>query len=172
VSTEFERKLNEEGYFYQCSEEGYYNIQKKNRIQPPIIVQLITSRPVNKIIHGSQNGNDLDGIGYFHFSLNSEHNPEYFVFAFKHIRDRSSQYMIIPTDELRKRLKKNIIRYMSGQYFEFRLWLMENNLYDTTNMSLESEWYYLSAGRGGRMADQTEWNYSIYLNNWVLGSHD
>ncbi|GAH18094.1 unnamed protein product, partial [marine sediment metagenome] len=42
-------------------------------------------------------------------------------------------FPIVPTIELRKRLEKNPIRYRSGEYVELRLWLMDNNLYDTTN---------------------------------------
>ncbi len=172
MKTEFGRKLIEQGYTYQCNPEGYYNIRKKNRLQPPSNAQLIGSRPVNRMIHGSQNGNELDAIGYFHFSLNSEHTPEYLVFAFKLLRNDSTQYMIIPTDELRKRLEKNIIRYMSGEYFEFRLWLMDGYLYDTTNLGLEGEYYYLSEGKGGRMIDGTIWNYTSFLNHWVQGSEE
>ncbi len=47
--------------------------------------------------------------------------------------------MIIPPDELRRRLEKNIIRYISDEYFEIRLWLIEGNLYDTSALGCEGE---------------------------------
>ena len=162
----FEKELTKQGFLFQETSDGYYKITQKNRIVQPISIQLIISKPINLLFHGSQN--ELDGIGYFHFTLNSEHNQDYFVFAFKHLRNVLTQYMIIPTEELRKRLMKNLIRYRSGEHLELRLWLMNDHLYDTTDLSLEGEWFYLSKGRGGRMIDHTIWNYSEFLNNWVL----
>ena len=169
---EFEEELSKQGYVFQCSPDGYYNIIPKNLIVPPTKVQLVISKPINLIIHGSQNGHDLDAIGYFHFTLNSEQSPNYLVLSFKHLRNDSIQYMIIPTEGLRKRLMKNFIRYRSGEHLELRLWLMDGNLYDTTSMGCEGEWYYLSKGIGGRMIDQTHWNFTCFWNNWILGSRE
>lgn len=39
-------------------------------------------------------------------------------------------------------------------------------VYDCTNISIEGEWYYLSKGISGRMADRTDWDYREYLNKW------
>jgi hypothetical protein len=166
MKSTFEKELIKQGFVFQETSEGYYNITPKSRIVLPTLVQLVISKPVSLIIHGSQNGNELDSIGYFHFSLNSEQSPNNLIFAFKHLRKGSAQYMIIPTEELRKRLMKNLIRYRSGEHLELRLWLMDSNLYDCTNLGLEGEYYYLSKGKGGRMIDHTEWNYTRFLNNW------
>jgi hypothetical protein len=170
MKSEFEHELVIQGYYFEKTSAGYYSVRPKNHVARPIRVELIVSRPVNQIIHGSQNGNELDGIGYFLFRFISEHTPDYFTFAFKDLRNDTAQYMIIPTEELRKRLKKNIIRYRSGENLELRLWLIGDYLYETTNLGLEGEYYYLSEGRGGRLIDETIWNYSRFLNNWVLGS--
>lgn len=89
MKSEFETELSRQGFVYQETSDGYYNIRPKNRIVQPSSVRLIISRPINQIIHGSQNGNEIDGIGYFLFSLNSEHSPEYFVFTFQHLRNDS-----------------------------------------------------------------------------------
>lgn len=134
----FEEDLLKQGFVFQKSLDGYYNITPRNRIVVPTKVQLLISKPINLTYHGSQNGNELDGIGYFYFNLNSEHPPNCLIFAFKHLRNDSVQYMIIPTEELRRRLKKNIIRYITGEHLELRLWLVDNNLYDSTNLSVES----------------------------------
>ena len=39
-------------------------------------------------------------------------------------------------------------------------------LYETTCISVEGEWYYMSKGVNGRMADDTDMNYTAFLNNW------
>ncbi len=170
MKSEFETELLQQGFFYEETSTGYYNIVPKNRITHPISVELVISRPINQIIHGSQNNNELEGIFYSFFSLNSKQISDYIVFVFRHLRNESAQYMIIPTEELRRRLKKNIIRYRSGEHLELRFWLMDDHLYDTTSMGLEGEWFYLSKGRGGRMIDATIWNYTRFWNNWILGS--
>ena len=170
MKKEFENELSKQGFLFQKSSDGYYNITPKNRIVLPTTVQLVISKPINPIYHGSQNGNELDGIGYFIFSFNSEDNPDNFVFSFKHLKNDMTQYMIIPTEELKERLSKNIIRYMNGKNLELRLWLMDDRVYSTTHLGLEGEFYYLSKGIGGRMIDVTYWDYTSFLNNWVLGS--
>ena len=169
MKIEFEKELSRQDYIFQETIDGYYNIKPKNRIVQPLSVQLIISKPINLTYHGSQNGNEIDGIGYFYFNLNSDRKPDYMVFSFQHMGNDNAEYMIIPTQELRRRLEKNIIRYRNGEYIELRLWMMDVNLYDTTTMGVESEWYYLSKGRGGRMIDQTIWNYTKFLNNWDFG---
>jgi len=170
LKSDFEIALLERGFRYNLDPDGYYNIIPKNRIVLPTKVQLVASRQINQFIQGSQNGNELDGIGYFIFDLRSEHTPDYFVFIFKNLKNESAQFMIIPAQELRRRIKKNMIRYRSGEHIELRLWLMDGHLYDTTGFGLEAEWYYLSESRGCRMIDVTIWNYSHYLNRWILVS--
>ena len=134
---EFEHELSKQGFIFQETPEGYYKITPKSRIVLPTLVQLVISKPINQIIHGSQNGNELDGIGYFHFSLKSEQSPDYYVFSFKHLRNDSLQYMVVSTDELRRRLKKNLIRYRNGEHLELKLWLMDGQLFDTSFMGAD-----------------------------------
>jgi hypothetical protein len=174
MKSKFEKELLKQGFIFKESSDGYYNITKRNRIVFPTTVQLVISKPVNPVYHGSQNGNEEEivAIGYYHFGLNSEPQPDYLVFSFQHMVNDNTEYMIIPTQELRRRLEKNIIRYRNGEHLELRLWLMEGNLYETTCFGIEAEWYYLSKGRGGRMIDSTIWNYTSFWNNWVLGSQD
>lgn len=170
MKTEFESQLKSKGYSYNINPNGYYKISPVKQISLPIRVQLVESKPINEIIHGSQNANAIDAIGYFRFRLDTEEKPDLVVFGFEHLRDSSSVYMIIPEETLRKRLEKNIIRSRSNDYFELRLWLMNDQLFDTTSMGLEAEWFYLSDGKGGRMIEPTLWNYTSFLNNWILGS--
>lgn len=168
----FENELSKQGFVFKETLDGYYNITPRNRIVLHTKVQLVISKPINLIYHGSQNGADIDAIGYFRFGMNSETPSEYMVFSFQHLGNDNTEYMIIPTQELRRRLKKDIIRYRNGEHQELRLWLMDGHLYQSNNLSVESEWYYLSKGRGGRMIDVTIWNFTKYWNNWVMGSLD
>jgi len=168
MNPEFESKLKSKGYSYNIDPIGYYNISPIGRISLPIKVQLVKSRPINEIFHGSQNGNKIDAIGYFRFKLATEGRPDIIIFEFQNLRDDSSVYMIIPEETLRIRLEKNIIRSRSNEYFELRLWLMDDKLFDTTNLGLEGEWYYLSDRKGGRMIEPTIWNYTSFFNNWIL----
>lgn len=64
MKIEFEKELSRQGYIFQETVDRYYNIKPKNRIVQPLSVQLIISTPINLTYHGSQNGNELDGIGY------------------------------------------------------------------------------------------------------------
>ena len=170
MKTEFESKLKIKGYSYNINPDGYYRISSINRINLPIKVQLVESKPINHIFHGSQNGNEIDAIGYFRFKLASDEKPDIVIFVFQHLKDSNSVYMIIPAETLRNRLEKNKIRSLSKDYFELRLWLMNGQLFDTTSMGLEAEWFYLSDGKGGRMIEPTIWNYTSFLNNWILDS--
>jgi hypothetical protein len=172
VKYEFEKELTKQGFLFQNTSGGYYNITPKNRIVLPTKVQHVISKPINLSYHGSQNGNDIDAIGYFRFGMNSEPPPEYMVFSFQNMENDNTEYMILQTQELRRRLEKNIIRYRNEEHLDLRLWLMDDNLYDTTNFGLEGEYYYLSKGIGGRMIDSTIWNYTRFWNNWVMGSLD
>ena len=167
---DFRNKLKEERYSYSLNPYGYYVISPINRINLPMVVQLVQSKPIDQIIHGSQNGNEVDAIGYFRFRLDTEKKPDIVTFVFQQLKDNRPVFMIIPAEILRARLLKNKIRSLSNEYFELRLWLMDGKLFDTTNFGLEAEWYYLSDGKGGRMIEPTIWNYTSFLNNWILDS--
>jgi len=77
---EIRNKLKEEGYDYNLNPDGYYIISPTKRINLPIKVQLVESKPINEIIHGSQNGNEIDAIGYFRFKLETEEKPDIIIF--------------------------------------------------------------------------------------------
>ena len=165
---DFRNKLKEERYSYSLNPYGYYVISPINRINLPMVVQLVQSKPIDQIIHGSQNGNEVDAIGYFRFRVDTEKKPDIVIFVFQQLEDNRPVFMIIPAETLRARLLKNKIRSLSNEYFELRLWLMDGKLFDTTNFGLEAEWYYLSDGKGGRMIEPNIWNYTSFLNNWTL----
>ena len=50
---------------------------------------------------------------------------------------------------------------------EMVFWLMEDgHVNDTTNISPEGEWYFMSNGVNGRMATGSEIDYTTFLNCW------
>ncbi|MFC2080524.1 hypothetical protein ACFLRQ_03520 [Bacteroidota bacterium] len=171
MEQEFENNLINRGFTFQKHQNGYYEVYNLHRVQPGVRVQLIPSKPIDIKYHGSQNGSgEIHGIGVFHINIeDSLFDPEVIVFSFHNINTTYIEYMIIPTEELRKRLKKNLVSYRTGEHLELKLWLMDDHLYDTTHFGIEAEWYYLSKGVGGRMIDTTDWNYTKFLNNWDFG---
>lgn len=77
------------------------------------------------------------------------------------------EFVIVSDDVLRSRFQKLNRIPVTRKKAELTLWLMpDNTLFDTTKISIEGEWYYLSKGLGGRMADGGIIDYSKYLNNW------
>lgn len=124
----------------------------------------------NKEVHGSQNGNKVDGIGHFLFTFPKwEDKFNYYVFAFLNTKDRAIEFVIVPNKDLRSRFLNQNRIFNGGKKSQLTLWLMpDRKVYDTTNLSIEGEWHTLSKGSGGRMADGGELDYTEYLNNMQI----
>ena len=144
--------------------DTYYLIRNNESI---ISTQLLISSKINIARHGSHNGNETHGIGVFKFDLPTQDlKPDYFVLAFENTKTGRAEFVIIGYDDLVQRLmKRNRLKKNNAEVW---LWLMSDHfVYDCTNISIEGEWYFISNGAGGRMADGTEMDYSGYLNNWM-----
>lgn len=128
-------------------------------------LQLVISEPIDIEMHGSHNGNIVDGIGVFSFAWPSINNtPEYFVLAFGNLINENIEFVIIAASELLRRL--TAIKRIAGSKAYFWLWMMDDlKVYETTNISLEGEWYFLSKGNR-RVADGKDTDFSECLNNW------
>ena len=148
---------------------NFYILTKGDDSSRIVAAQLICSYRINKEVHGSQNGNATDGIGHFKFTFPKwEDKIDYYVFAFLDSVNHNIELVIVPNEILRSRFKKLNRFPASPVKAELTLWLMPDRfIYDTTNISTEGEWYYMSKGVNGRMADGTDWDYTEYLNNWV-----
>jgi hypothetical protein len=127
-------------------------------------LQLVVSEPINIEMHGSHNGNIVDGIGVFDFEWPYINNmPEYFILAFENLINKNIEFVVIAASELLRRLTA-IKRIVASKAY-FWLWLMDDcKVYETTYISLEGEWYFLSKGYA-RVADGKEMEYSEFLNN-------
>ena len=168
MKTEFEKKLKEQSFSYQCHTDGVYFLSQNNDTNSILNVQLILSEPVDEVIHGSRNNNETQAIGYFKLRLPARNNPpKFLILAFQNTSKHCVEFIIIPPQELKKRLVESNRISVVNNKVALLFWLMSDGcIYDCTNISVEGEWYYLSKGLNGRMADGTEWDYADYLNNW------
>jgi hypothetical protein len=162
---EFEKKLKEIGFSFQCH-TGLYILSPNNNDSRTINIQLIYSEPVDPLKYGSNNGIEIESIGLYKFKLNpSESQSDFIAFALRNSKKERIEFVIIPTDELNQRLTKEYRTTNGTHKHKIVFWLMPDNcLYDCTNLGIEGEWFYMSKGQNGRLADQTEWNYTEYLN--------
>lgn len=130
-----------------------------------ISTQLLVSSKINSIKHGSHNGNETHGIGVFKFSLPPlELKPDYIIMAFENTVTGNAEFLVIEYNDLIQRLTQR--NRAKANTTEVWFWLMpDRRVYETTNISIEGEWYYLSKGQG-RMADDSDMDYSKFLNNW------
>ena len=152
-------------YFHR---NDHYILIKDSDSSRIVSIQLICSTQINPVVHGSHNGNEISGIGHFKFTIPKwEDHFNFYVFAFVNDTKTDSEFVIVSYEVLRSRLTKLNRIPAGGKKAELTLWLMPDRcVYDYTNISVEGEWYYLSKGIGGRMADGTDWDYREYLNNW------
>jgi len=161
-------QLKERNLKVQFEKNNYYiltNSDDRNRI---VAVKLIYQGMFNKEGYGSHNGNIVNGIGHFKFLFPKwQDKYDFFVFTFLNTKDRVIEFVIVPNEELRSRFLNQNRIFIGGKKSELTLWLMQDSCcYDTTNLSVEGEWYTLSKGSGGRMADGTEMDYTRWLNYW------
>lgn len=168
MKTQFESKLIELGFSYQSNPDCCYILNPNNGVNQTIKVRLICSEPVDGNKYGSNNGNEIESIGVFKFKLNSSESDSYFTtFAFQNSIKHQIEFIIIHTDELNRRLTKENRTRNGNHTRNIVFWLMPDRyIYNCTDVGIEGEWYYLSKGLNGRMADKTEWNYTEFLNDW------
>jgi hypothetical protein len=165
----FIEALKENGLTVYFNRNNHFILIHGNDSSRIVAVEFVTSTRVNPEIYGSHNGNILSGIGRFKFTIPKwEDKINFYVFAFLNTPNREIEYVIVSDEVLRARLKNRNHFPEKGEKAELTLWLMPNRkVYDATELSMEGEWYLISKGTGGRMADGGELDYSEYLNNWL-----
>lgn len=168
MKTEFEKKLKEHSFSYHCNTDGLYILCQNNDTNRCINAQLIYSKPIDEVIHKSRNNNNIQAIGYFKLEFLTEvKETDFFILAFRNTSNHSVEFIIIPQKELKRRLVESNRISNVNEEIEIVFWLMADRfLYDCTNVGIEWEWYYLSKGLNGRMADGTEWDYTEFHNDW------
>lgn len=160
----FKQAFTDSGFTIAFERDLTFNLIRNTNTQI-ISTQLLVSTKINSIKYVSHNGNQVDGIGVFKFPLPpQELKPDYIIMAFENTITDSAEFLVIEYDDLIQRLTKR--NRVKANTTEAWFWLMPDRcVFETTNISIEGEWYYLSKGQG-RMADDSEMDYSKYLNNW------
>jgi hypothetical protein len=145
---------------------NHYILIQGNDSSRIVCTQLICSTKIDPILHGSHNDTEILGIGHFKFFIPKwEDKINFYVFAFP--VNEEVEFVCVSDEILRSRFGKRNRIPTTRRKAELTLWLMpDTTLYDCTQISIEGEWYYLSKGIGGRMADGGIIDYSKYLNNW------
>ena len=170
IKSAFLKTLREHDLNVYFNRNNYFILIHGNDSSRIVCVELICSSKIIPEVHGSHNNNAITSMGHFKFTIPKwEDKITYYAFAFLNTENHNVEYAIIPDKVLRERFIKQKRIPDSTKKAELTLWLMpDNRVYDTTDLSMEGEWYLLSSGVNGRMADGTDWDYSEYLTNWNL----
>jgi hypothetical protein len=172
MKAEFEKKLEELGFSSQCHTDDYYTLSQNNDDVTMINTQLILSEPILEVLQKSHNGNKLEAVGYFKLNLIQKvKEPEIIILAFKNTSINCVEFIIIPSKELKRRLIESYRISSDNKVLKIVFWLMaegfnDKKLYETTDVGIEWEWYCLSLGKNGRIVDETDLDYTEFLNNW------
>jgi hypothetical protein len=168
MKTEFNSKLKDLGFSYQCNADGFYIMSLNNDPNGIINAQLILSELVDEVIQGNRNNNKIQTIGFFKIGLPTEvKENDFLILAFQNTSNHRFDFIIIPTKELMTRLVESNRISSDNQEIELIFWLMpDNRLYETSDLGVEGQWYYLSKSPRGRLADNTVRDYTEFLNNW------
>lgn len=164
----FNKALKEHGLTVYFEWDNHFLFVRNGNSSKIVSVQLVGSTKINPLIHSSRYGMEIEAIGHFNFYIHKWTDKiNYYIFAFYNI-SKGVQFVIIPENDLRARFQLQNRIPLKRKKVELKFWLMPDQcLYDTTNISVEEEWYYLSKGVNGRMTDGTYLDYVQYLNNWV-----
>lgn len=166
----FYEKLREFGLTVYSYRNNFFILIKGNDSSRIVCVEFVSSARVKSEIHRSPNGNILSGIGRFKFTIPKwEEKVNYYIFAFLNTPDREIEYIIIPDAVLRGRFQNQNRMTEGSKKAELTLWLMpDRRVYETTGLSMEGEYWFLSSGSGGRIADGGDMDYTGFLNSWEI----
>ena len=166
--SEFEERLAALGFDFQHYESHSSSFILTKDGSRKVTAQLVGSEPLGGVIHRSNNGNEITAIGYFKLNLqNKAIEPDFFILAFENTINKGIEFIIIPTEEIMRRFLKNNRKSKGSHKISIVFWLMDDRfLYECTDVAVEWEWFYLSRGVNGRMADGSDWDYSKFLNDW------
>lgn len=167
----FIEKLKENGLNVYFTKNGHFILIHGNDSSRIVSLELVCPTRIDPVLHGSHNNNVVDGIGNFKFVIPKwEEKINYYVFAFLNTTNRNIEFVLVPDAVLRTKFQNQNRIPAGGRKAELTLWLMGKKVYDSTKLStsIEGEWYFMSSGSGGRMADGGEMDYTQWLNNWEV----
>jgi len=151
--------------------EGFLELSHPSMPDVIITAQFVTLSPVDINIHGSSNNTPIDTIARFEVpDIEKKSSPNFYIFPIHNTKRGKLNFAVVPSRKLIEKARHMFETEITKPPFELVFWLMPDDcLYDCTNISFEGEWFFLSKGINGRMADEhTDWNYNPFLNNWKL----
>lgn len=155
--------ITKEGFFVEEILGDLYIIDQDDPLPRPLILKLIEAIPVNPTKLGSVNGIEIKAIGFLTFIPSKVEELDYYVFAFENKPDNRIDFIVISCSELNLRLVLVTPFVNSTGLIGLKFWLLPNNLlFETTRLGAEGEWWLI----GGGMAENTERDYSKFLNGW------
>ena len=172
MKIEFEKKLKGNGFSYQWHSDDFYILSRNEDVGLKIKVQLISAEPMLEVLRMSHNGNKLQAVGSFKLKLmNMTEGNDIFIFAFENTINQCVEFIIISSKEFKRRLTESYRISRDNHVLNMVFWLLadghnDNKLYETTDVGIEWEWFFLSKGEKGRMIDNTDLDYTEFLNNW------
>lgn len=164
-------KLESLGFVVVTSDEKIHirlpeskNINQIDANKATVSIQLIESKIDPHHFVGSCNDTPIKAISCFNIEIPVINDqPDFYIFSFDNQEDSVVEFIVIPLGEFKSRLIKSDM----GKSFYFVFWLLPNGkLFETTNISPEGEWFFMSGG--GAMAEGTDMDYSEFRNNWEL----
>jgi len=158
--------LKKNGLNVYFNKNGHFILIHGNDSSRIVNVELIYSKRIDSLFHGSHNDNKVDGIGHFKFNIPKLDKINYYVFAFLNTSNHEIEFVIVPDEILHNRFQNQNRIPTGAKKAELTLWLMDERFVYEAPISFESEWYFMSSGVGGRMVDGGKMDYSEYLNNW------
>lgn len=135
-----------------------------------VTTQYVMSLPVNKHFHGSSNNTEIDTIARFEVpDIENMSAPNLYIFPIHNTKRGKLNFAVVPSQIVIERTRTKHQNDLIKRPLDVIFWLMPDDcLYDCANISAEGEWFFLSKGINRRMADDTDLNYTPFLNNWKL----
>lgn len=85
------------------------------------------------------------------------------IFNFQNETSGKTEFIIVETTDLIKKFAEmSKLPNSDGNYKMIIYAVSDNLILDATEISAEGEWYFV----GGRMGENTKWDFSQYLNRW------
>lgn len=159
----FSEALTNQGFYLEEIQDDVYIIDQDDPLTRPLRLKLIEAIPVDPTKLGSVNGIEIKAIGFFSFMPSKVEELDYYVLAFENKSDNRIDFIVISCSELNVRLALVTPLVNTTGLIGLRFWLLPNNLlFETTRLGAEGEWWLI----GGRMAENTERDYTKFLNGW------
>jgi len=155
-----DKALAKHGYFQTNDTDNIYSLIRDND-PGRITTQIILPETGNESTYGICG---IQAIGNFHFRTPPPgvSEPSFYIFAFMNQTNSRIEFIVIPSTELKKRLKYRKMTILNDQETEIVFWLMQDNsLYDSTGLGAEGRYYYID----GRMDNSTRC-FTEFLNFW------